>query len=87
MSPDGVLLVIVLIMTLTGVYIMFFWIPPEYRVCRWTTDDNADYNTWHGECGCEWDLDDGIPEENGMKYCPDCGRRLVQVISQSLEKE
>ncbi len=84
MNQDGILLVILLVVALAGVYILFFWIPPEYRVCHWTNDENEDYNTWHGECGWEWDLDDGTPKENGIIFCPSCGRPLVQVI-QSIE--
>ena len=25
------------------------------------------------ECGLEWILNDGTPEENNMNYCPHCG--------------
>lgn len=28
------------------------------------------------ECGCEWCLNDGTPEENGMKFCPRCGAKM-----------
>ena len=28
------------------------------------------------ECGCEWCLNDGTPEENGMNYCPNCGAKM-----------
>lgn len=28
------------------------------------------------ECGCEWCLNDGTPEENGMNYCPTCGAKM-----------
>ena len=28
------------------------------------------------ECGCEWCLNDGTPEENGMKFCPNCGAQM-----------
>ena len=27
-------------------------------------------------CGCEWFLEAGTPEENGMNYCPRCGARM-----------
>lgn len=29
-------------------------------------------------CGDEWDLDAGTPVENGMKYCPNCGARMMK---------
>ena len=28
------------------------------------------------ECGAEWNLDAGTPDENGMIYCPHCGARM-----------
>lgn len=28
------------------------------------------------ECGEEWNLDAGTPEENDMNYCPNCGAKM-----------
>ena len=28
------------------------------------------------ECGEEWNLDAGTPEENNMNYCPNCGAKM-----------
>ena len=28
------------------------------------------------ECGGEWCLNDCTPEENGMKFCPNCGAKM-----------
>lgn len=45
--------------------------------CVWRIDD-CDANTWAGGCGALWTLTDGTPRENGMNYCHQCGRVLVQ---------
>jgi hypothetical protein len=31
---------------------------------------------WRGSCGIPWWMETGTPEENGMNFCPNCGRRL-----------
>lgn len=42
------------------------------------------YDGWDGEyydcseCGCSWTLIDGTPEDNGMKYCPNCGAKMEE---------
>jgi len=46
-------------------------------VCNWTQED-WDSDMWSGSCGACWSLNDGTPEENDMKYCTNCGKRLVQ---------
>jgi len=42
-------------------------------VCRWVDQD--DY--WQTDCGELWTLIADGPTENGMNYCPKCGRPLV----------
>ena len=27
-------------------------------------------------CGCDWTTIDGTPQENNMKYCPECGAKM-----------
>lgn len=41
--------------------------------CRWVDQD--DY--WQTDCGELWTLIADGPTENGMNYCPKCGRPLV----------
>jgi len=44
--------------------------------CRWTYDEEDD--AWDGTCGIKWQLtNDGTPRENGMNYCPSCGKELL----------
>jgi hypothetical protein len=33
--------------------------------------------SWHTGCGQEWMLNDGTPEQNGMRFCHSCGKTLV----------
>ena len=45
---------------------------------RWEKVDDMwdDIHYRCSACGCEWFLEDGTPEENGMKYCPNCGAKM-----------
>ena len=42
--------------------------------CYWKTYE--DYGLWHTDCGKEFHLLDGTPEENNMKFCCFCGGEL-----------
>ena len=45
--------------------------------CKYTLDEK-DANAWQcSKCACLWMLSDGTPKENKMRYCPECGRRIV----------
>jgi len=57
--------------------------PPRYdaagqvpAICEWSIDDCG---TWIGTCGVEWVMNEGTstPPENGMQFCPRCGKPLV----------
>lgn len=43
--------------------------------CVWQEDVEG---YWAGNCGIHWCLEDGTPKENGMNFCPRCGKRLEQ---------
>tara|TARA_R110000868_G_scaffold199913_3_gene447048 strand:+ start:475 stop:651 length:177 start_codon:yes stop_codon:yes gene_type:complete len=45
--------------------------------CIWA---EAGDGVWHPECGGAFILNDGTPEENGMKFCCYCGSPLVQQL-------
>jgi hypothetical protein len=48
------------------------------------TDD--DYNTWECEkCHEVWCFNEGTPKDNEWRYCPKCGRRIVEVIAKVKE--
>ena len=43
--------------------------------CTWTFSNYDDH--WSGTCGAEWVFNDGGPEENGVKFCPKCGKSVA----------
>lgn len=45
------------------------------EVCVWEEYD-IDYGTWKGTCGVLFNLEVDGPKENGMHYCPRCGRKI-----------
>ena len=44
-------------------------------VCYWQWDVDG---FWRGSCGIPWWMETGTPKENGMNFCPRCGKRLKQ---------
>lgn len=46
--------------------------------CIWTPDGDYD-GPWATKCGHYFELNDGGPKDNGMRYCCYCGRPLVEV--------
>ena len=51
--------------------------------CTWIYDEQ--YDCWRTACGHAFSLIDGTPAENGMKFCPFCGRGLTVVESDEEE--
>lgn len=49
------------------------------ETCTWK-DIQYDSDTWETDCGELWCLYEGTPEENRMKFCPYCGKKILQVI-------
>ena len=45
-------------------------------VCQWEDDING---VWETECGNEFELIEGTPVGNNMKYCCYCGRPLEEI--------
>jgi hypothetical protein len=43
--------------------------------CKWDQDYNG---TWETSCENAFEIIEGTPDENGMKYCPYCGKKLIQ---------
>jgi predicted RNA-binding Zn-ribbon protein involved in translation (DUF1610 family) len=46
---------------------------PQQSICRWTWDNEK----WDTACGEAFTFIDGGPVENGMKFCPYCGKQLA----------
>ena len=43
--------------------------------CHWKRDEFYDY--YDTECENAFELETDGPKENGMNYCPYCGKKLV----------
>ena len=50
----------------------------DTEACTWSYEEWSDGDMWKGECGVEWAMFDGTPEENGMNFCPRCGKKLIE---------
>ena len=49
--------------------------------CAWS--EEADYEYWSSSCGLLWTLINGSPADNGMTFCPRCGRRIAEADAAS----
>jgi hypothetical protein len=47
----------------------------DLLTCGWEEDEMG--GVFDTKCGNRFEFIDGGPEENGMKYCPYCGKVLV----------
>lgn len=45
-------------------------------ICTWEEDADG---IWYSQCGTGYMFETGTPKENRFKYCPYCGKLLVQV--------
>lgn len=45
--------------------------------CVWTENDSG---WWETTCQNSFVLNDGSPAENGMNFCPYCGRQLKEQV-------
>lgn len=48
----------------------------EVKMCEWR--ENSD-GCWETACGNAFEVSEGTPAENGMKFCPYCGAGLIAV--------
>lgn len=56
------------------------------RICKWTLDSvEWESNKWDSDCGESFTFEVGGPEENKMKFCCYCGKRLKEVIQHDNE--
>ena len=62
--------------TLEDVVYDLLWLQAKAdRACEWLDDEDCVYQT---ECGRAWQFVDGSVAENGVKFCPFCGGRVVE---------
>jgi hypothetical protein len=52
------------------------------KKCRWAQDDNG---AWETECGNLFEVTEGTPYENDMKFCPYCGKTLVEFVKADID--
>lgn len=57
---------------------------PGKEVCIWH-QANDDSGRWQTSCGQAWQLEDGTPEENGVRFCHHCGLPMKQVLQAPTE--
>ncbi len=54
----------------------------QRSVCAWDEDEDG---TWHTDCGNLFEVIDGTPAENKMKFCCYCGAALAACFYRSRE--
>lgn len=53
------------------------------EICEWTSAGSwCGYRLWDTECGKNhiFAFEDGVPSKNEFKFCPYCGRKLVEKV-------
>ena len=59
----------------------------EPETCTWQQDGDSDSGVYGTSCGHYFDITDGTPEDNKMKWCCYCGRKLTQALITEDEDE
>jgi hypothetical protein len=49
----------------------------EKSVCVWTYEVSDNGDSWEGSCGAKWEFLTEGPAENNMRFCPECGGKVV----------
>jgi len=50
----------------------------KLKTCKWELD-NPDWNNWLTSCGNIFQIMNGTPADNYMKYCCYCGLNIEQI--------
>ncbi len=52
---------------------------PKAEQCTWTQSEDPHIpDTWEANCGAIWTFTEGGPKDNGMKFCPNCGKPTIE---------
>ncbi len=53
------------------------------NACHWRTFKSIDgyFEPWEADCGFQFELNEGTPAENNMKYCCYCGGELIEAVT------
>ncbi len=54
------------------------------EACAWISDGEG---LWLGDCGLTWTFFDDGPNENGLKYCPSCGKKVSFIAAPAQDSE
>lgn len=54
------------------------WNLPGGKVCIWKQMEEIYDDHWEASCGGAFQFMDGGPGENGVRFCPYCGRVLQE---------
>ena len=52
--------------------------------CTWHCEE--DINNWHSDCGYQFQFTEDGPEENGVKFCPKCGKSVAVSATEGTEE-
>ena len=52
----------------------------EPETCTWQQDGDSDSGVYGTSCRRYFNLEDGTPEDNKMKWCCYCGKNLAQAL-------
>ena len=52
--------------------------------CIWHCEE--DINNWHSDCGYQFQFMEDGPEENGVKFCPKCGKSVAVSSTEGTEE-
>ena len=55
------------------------------KTCELKQCDTGYDTHWDGSCGIGWMLAEGTPSYNGMKFCPQCGGKLIHIETKENE--
>lgn len=47
--------------------------------CTWKPDENSDTGLYETDCGGLFYFEDGTPTDHRFKFCPYCGRNLLDI--------
>jgi predicted nucleic acid-binding Zn-ribbon protein len=50
----------------------------DKSVCVWNYYSSWEEDYWETSCGKTYVIIDGLPSENNYKFCPECGRKLIE---------
>ncbi len=56
----------------------------ENEICCWTMDEHYDLEYWESECGDMFGFEESGPIKNNFKFCPFCGKKIIEVIANGI---